>query len=207
MLKPMDAMPGPCDTNCLDCVRPVRACPSCSIRRYRSTKYCSNGPWSSWPTCWPVWWYFPCSLRSTVLPALYRRSHPIEVFHLSIVSYVSQWFHRLGWLAIWSEAVKMQKKQSSVSIRSLRLFECTGNYLEIWLHQATCRCNGRCCQWSSGTDARQIFGNIRCQTEWNRTIRFQLTVRVVHVEFEVRNVDETGILVDIHHVRIQTCQM
>lgn len=81
------------------------------------------------------------------------------------------------------------------------------NYLEIWLHQATCRCNGRCRQRSSGTDARQIFGNIRRQTEWNRTIRFQLTVRVVHVEFEVRNVDETGVLMDIHHVRIQTCQM
>lgn len=42
--KPMDAMPDPCDTNCLDCVRPERVCPSCSIRHYQSTKYCSNGP-------------------------------------------------------------------------------------------------------------------------------------------------------------------
>lgn len=84
---------------------------------------------------------------------------------------------------------------------------CVDHYLEIGLDQAACCGNCWCREWPRNANGRQIFNDIRGETEWNRTVSVQLTRCVVHIEFEVWHVDQTGVLVNVDHVGVETCQL
>lgn len=45
------------------------------------------------------------------------------------------------------------------------------------------------------------------QPEGYRSVSGKFTGKVVHIEFKVRNIHLTAILVNVHHVWIQTCQV
>lgn len=50
------------------------------------------------------------------------------------------------------------------------------------------------------TCTREEFKNIRCQSERYWPVGIQLTGRVIDIELEVSNVDETRVLMHVHHV-------
>lgn len=80
-------------------------------------------------------------------------------------------------------------------------------YPIIWMRPASRSGNGRCSQWPGRSNLRQIFSDIWREPERNRPTAVELSFRFVHVEFEVGDVDETGILMNVHHVGIQASQM
>lgn len=59
-------------------------------------------------------------------------------------------------------------------------------------------------QWRILTCTRKEFEDVRSESERHGSVGIELARRVIHVEFEVGNVYQSGVLMNVHHVGIET---
>lgn len=83
----------------------------------------------------------------------------------------------------------------------------SSTYLEVRLDQASCCCNRWCRQRPIDANVGQIFHNVWSESEWDESISVQLACCLIHVKFKVGNVDQPRVLVQVHHVGIETRQV